>query len=210
MRFTTSIETWKAWEGHALDGKFTLGQWLGGSDHSAVFATEQSGQPSSKVVIKLIAPEPGQAEVQLSRWRAAAQLSHSNLIRIFATGQCKLDETQLLYVVMEQAEEDLSQILPQRALSPDEIRRFASAVARCVSLSARQRFCSHTRAALERARRRRSRQAFRRSDHRNRQHERHAPAARRLRRARDRRRNSFAHERHMVAGRNADGRAHPE
>jgi TonB family protein len=105
-----------------LDGKFTLGRWLGGSDHSAVFATEQSGQPSSKAVIKLIAPEPGLAEIQLSRWRAAAQLSHSNLIRIFTTGQCKLDETQLLYVVMEQAEEDLSQILPQRALSPDEVR----------------------------------------------------------------------------------------
>ncbi len=87
-----------------------------GLRHRAVSAT------LPKAVIKLIAPEPGQSEIQLSRWRAAPQPSHSNLIRIFATGQCKLDETPLLYVVMEQAEEDLSQILPQRALSPDEIR----------------------------------------------------------------------------------------
>ncbi|MFZ0808881.1 MAG: TonB family protein [Candidatus Sulfotelmatobacter sp.] len=120
MRFATSIETWRAWEGRVLDGKFTLGRWLGGSDHSAVFATDQSPQPPSQAVIKLIAPEPGQADVQLSRWRAVAQLSHPNLIRIFETGKCKLDETPLLYVVMEQAEEDLSQILPQRALSGGE------------------------------------------------------------------------------------------
>src|SRR5271157_4872444 len=120
MRFTTSSETWRAWEGRVLDEKFTLGQWLGGSDHSAVFATERAEQPSTKSVIKLIASEPGQSDVQLARWRAAAQLSHPNVIRIFEAGECRLDNIPLLYVVMEQAEEDLSQILPQRALSGEE------------------------------------------------------------------------------------------
>ena len=33
-------ETWKSWEGRVVDGKFRLRQYLGCSDHSAVFLTE--------------------------------------------------------------------------------------------------------------------------------------------------------------------------
>jgi len=112
---------WKTWEGRTADGKFPLRQWLGGSDHSAVFLTERPGQPSSKAAIKLIAADGAQAEPQLSRWRAAAQLSHLHLMRIYEAGRCRLDNTTVLYVVMEYAEEDLSQILPQRPLAPAEV-----------------------------------------------------------------------------------------
>ncbi len=112
---------WKTWAGRTVDGKFPLRQWLGGSDHSAVFLTERPGQPSSKAALKLIAAEGAAVEAQLSRWRAAAQLSHPHLIRIYEAGRWRLDKTPLLYVVMEYAEEDLSQILPQRPLAPAEV-----------------------------------------------------------------------------------------
>ena len=111
-------ETWKKWEGRA-DGKFPLRQWLGGSDHSAVFLTERPGQ-TQKVAIKLIAAD-ADADDQLVRWRAAAQLSHPHLMRIYDAGRCRMDGTPLLYLVMEYAEEDLSQILPQRPLAPAEV-----------------------------------------------------------------------------------------
>lgn len=111
-------EDWKKWEGR-VDAKFPLRQWLGGSDHSAVFLTERPGQ-SQKVAIKLIAAGPD-ADQQLARWRAAAQLSHPHLMRIYEAGRCRLDGEQLLYLVMEYAEEDLSQILPQRPLAPAEV-----------------------------------------------------------------------------------------
>src|ERR1700686_127916 len=111
---------WKTWEGRVVDGKFPLRQWLGGSDHSAVFLTELPGLPSSKAAIKLIAADGAEADRQISRWRATVQLSHSNLIRIYDAGRCRLDSTPLLYVVMEYAEEDLSQILPHRPLVPGE------------------------------------------------------------------------------------------
>jgi len=111
-------EAWKKWEGRA-DGKFPLRQWLGGSEHSAVFLTERPGQ-SQKAAIKLIAADAG-ADHQLARWRAAAQLSHPHLMRIYEAGRCRLDSTPLLYLVMEYAEEDLSQILPQRPLWPAEV-----------------------------------------------------------------------------------------
>jgi len=111
-------EDWKKWEGR-VDGKFPLRQWLGGSDHSAVFVTERSGQ-TQKVAIKLISAD-ADAERQLARWRAAALLSHPHLMRIFEAGRCRLDGTPLLYLVLEYAEEDLSEILPQRPLAPNEV-----------------------------------------------------------------------------------------
>ncbi len=73
-------------------------------------------------MIKLIPVDPGNAELQLSRWRLAAKLSHPHLIRLFQMGPCQLGNTELLYAVMEYAEEDLSQILPHRPLTPGEAR----------------------------------------------------------------------------------------
>jgi len=117
-------ETWKAWEGRTVDGKFPLQSYLGGSDHSAVFLTLAPGgaDDSGKAAIKLIPAGPADAEDQLLRWKATGGLSHPNLIRIFSTGRCELDGTQLLFVVLEYAEEDLSQILPERALTSEEAR----------------------------------------------------------------------------------------
>jgi TonB family protein len=112
-------EEWGNWEGRVVDGKFPLRQWLGGSDHSAVFLTERPGQ-TQKVAIKIIAAG-AEANHQLSRWRAAAQLSHPNLMRIFEAGRCQIDSEPMLYLLMEYAEEDLAQILPQRPLSPAEV-----------------------------------------------------------------------------------------
>jgi TonB family protein len=115
-------ETWKSWEGRVVDG-FPLQHWLGGSDHSAVFLTETTGTPPQKAAIKLMAAESGaEAERQISRLRATAKLSHPNLIQTFRAGQFKIDGTPLVYVVMECADEDLSQILPQRALEPAEVK----------------------------------------------------------------------------------------
>ncbi len=114
----SGAEVWKTWEGRVVDGKFPLRQLVGGSDHSAVFLTERPGHGSQKFALKLIPADAGDADRQLVRWRAAAQLSHPHLIPIYETGRCGLT---LLYLVTEYAEEDLSQILPQRALIPGEV-----------------------------------------------------------------------------------------
>jgi TonB family protein len=109
---------WKAWEGRVVAGKFPLRQWLGSSDHSAVFLTELGAR---KAAIKLVAAKVSD-DKQLSRWRAAAQRTHPHLIRIFEVGRCEFDDTTLLFLVTEYAEEDLSQILPHRPLTPVETR----------------------------------------------------------------------------------------
>lgn len=131
--------TRKKFEGQIADGKFVLLEYLGGSEHSSVYRTErippatlaatESGaaapavsQVREKAAIKLLTVKPGVAEAQLARWRQAEKLSHPNLLKIFESGQCRLRDEEFLYVVQELAEEDLSQILPQRALTPSESR----------------------------------------------------------------------------------------
>lgn len=113
---------WKQWEGQIVNGTFLLRQYLGGSEHSAVFLTERRGREPQKAAIKLVPADPATAGVQLSRWEATAKLSHPHLLRLFETGSCQLDKLVLLYVVMEYAEDNLAQILPHRALAPEEVR----------------------------------------------------------------------------------------
>jgi TonB family protein len=115
-------EIWKQWEGQVVNGRFPLQKYLGGSGHGIVFLTERDGPASQKAAIKLVVENPGQAEARLSVWAQTGSLSHPNLLQIFEAGRCRLGETALLYVVMEYADEDLSQILPQRALDPPEAR----------------------------------------------------------------------------------------
>ena len=76
------------WEGRVIDGKFTLRQWLGGSDVSGVFLTELPGDPPQKAAIRLIPAGQIDAEAQLARWQAAAALSHPHLMRLLHCGRC--------------------------------------------------------------------------------------------------------------------------
>jgi len=109
-------------QGEIVDGKYHLRQYLGGSDHGAVFLTEHGNLRPQKAAIKLVRVRPGNAELQLSRWRLAANLAHPHLVRIFDMGRCELENSAMLYVVMELADENLAQIIPERALTPDEAR----------------------------------------------------------------------------------------
>jgi TonB family protein len=89
---TAAIET--KWVGQFINGKFPLQQWLGSSQHSA--------------------------ETLYSRWQATMALSHPHLVRLYDAGICEIGATPLLYVLMEYAEEDLSQIIPSRPLNAAE------------------------------------------------------------------------------------------
>jgi len=114
-------DTWKSWEDRVIEGKYPLRQWLGGSDHSAVFLTEFAERPSQKAAIKLIRVDEGSAELQLARLRATRKLSHPHLIRTVECGLCRVEGSTFLYVLMECADDDLSQILPERPLAPSEV-----------------------------------------------------------------------------------------
>lgn len=116
-------DTWRQWEGQIVDGDLPLLQYLGGSSGSAVFLTADPTSPQTKVVIKLLPGFPEEAAAAcLTQWKLASQLSHPNLIRLYRAGRCEVANVAALYVVMEAAEEDLAQLLPHRALTPEEVR----------------------------------------------------------------------------------------
>jgi TonB family protein len=120
-------QNWREWEGRTVDGKFVLGSYLGGSDGSGVFRTQLRAVNSAAgegedAAIKLVPISGAEADSQLRRWQAARELSHPNLIRILATGRATVEGKEIVYVVEEFAEENLAQILPERALTADEVR----------------------------------------------------------------------------------------
>lgn len=110
------------WAGQVVDGRFPLLQWLGGSESSGVFLTELSGDPPQKAAIKLIPADAGEAKGLVAGWAAAAGLSHAHLMHLFRTGRSRIDNTDILYVVTEYADENLGEIIPQRPLTPAETR----------------------------------------------------------------------------------------
>jgi TonB family protein len=112
---------WKSWEGEVAN-KFPLRQYLGGSDTAATFLTDRSGPGSQPAAIKLVLADPEHPDARLSWWELTARLSHPNLLPIYETGSCRIQDVEICYIVMEYAEENLSSILPERALSVDETK----------------------------------------------------------------------------------------
>ncbi len=107
------------WEGRTINGAFPLRRFLSGGADKGIFLTTFENQDAA---IKLLFAEQQIADAQLARWRAAQALSHPNLLRIFAMGRSEVDDLPLIYLVTEYAEEDLSQVLPDRPLTAVEAR----------------------------------------------------------------------------------------
>ncbi|MGA8102906.1 MAG: TonB family protein [Candidatus Acidiferrales bacterium] len=105
--------------GHVINRQYRLLEYLGGSEHSAVFLTEY-GDSGQKAAIKLVVAHPEIAEIQLLRWEHASQFPHPHLIQLLDAGHCEIEGAAMLYVVMEYAGENLSQVLTERALTAEE------------------------------------------------------------------------------------------
>jgi TonB family protein len=121
------------WVGQVVDGKFTLLQWLGGSQRGGTFLTELSGPQSQKAAIKLMPAGAIGAEGHVAAWGVTATLAHPHLARLFHTGRCEVNTAPVLYAVTEYAEEDLAQILPERPLTPAETREMLGPVLDVIS-----------------------------------------------------------------------------
>ena len=119
---TEATQHTKRWEGQVVDGAFPLKKLLGETEHSAVFLTEYGEGARQKAAIKLVSAETEAGDRQLLNWDMAKQLSHPNLLKLLQTGRCRIENYELFYLVMEFAEENLADILPQRALTQEETR----------------------------------------------------------------------------------------
>jgi hypothetical protein len=118
---TAAAPNWSGWVNAVINGAYPLRRLLNGSEHGAVFLTEYRGRADPDAAIKVI-PIERVTLSQLSHWKAATGLVHPRLIQLLDAGLCHLGGHQFLFVVMEYAEQALSEVLRQRALTPDEVR----------------------------------------------------------------------------------------
>ena len=121
-------EAWKQWQGQTVNGEFLLGEYMGGSQNGAVFQTQFGDPHRQPAAIKLISENSPNAKNRLASWQSAITFSHPNLIRIFQAGHCRIGDAKLLYVVMEYADENLSQVVPRRPLTEIEAAELLSPV----------------------------------------------------------------------------------
>ncbi len=118
---SVNAEFGKQWQGQMVDGRFALEQYLGGSEQTAVFLTRFPAAATGKAAIKLVLASTVDSEAALANWKRAAQLSHPHLMPVLDGGRTSLSGQQLLFVVTEFAEENLAQVIPQRALTVAEV-----------------------------------------------------------------------------------------
>lgn len=106
-----------------VDARLPLRQWLGSSDHSSVYLTEIAGPASPKAVVKIFPADFFNFDRQIQRWRALSQLHCPYLLRLLDGGRSEIDRTPFFFALTDFAEEDLSQVLPHRALTTDEVKQ---------------------------------------------------------------------------------------
>ncbi|HJT87367.1 MAG TPA: TonB family protein [Bryobacteraceae bacterium] len=114
--------------GYAIDGRFPLLQQLGTTKWSSAWLTELDDRRAQKAAIKIFPLKSADVDATIARWDVARAISHPHLMPLFYTGHCEVDGEYLLYLVTEYADETLSQILPERPLSPQEIREMLDPV----------------------------------------------------------------------------------
>ena len=119
------MQLWNEYEGRIVADQFPLKKLLEPEGRSAFFSTTNgSGAPA---VIRLIEAHFDEPEI-LARWSEAAKVDQPNLIKLKKFGQTTLDETALLYAVMEPADASLADILKERPLTTQETTQLATSL----------------------------------------------------------------------------------
>ncbi|WP_433963778.1 protein kinase domain-containing protein [Tunturiibacter gelidiferens] len=120
------MELWTEYEGRTIDGAFPLTKLIRPEGRSAFFSTSNGvGGPT---VIRLIESHFDDEEI-LVRWRGIQALNHPHLVKLIQFGRVTLDETSLVYAVMESVDANMGEIVAERRLTVQETRQVATSLA---------------------------------------------------------------------------------
>jgi hypothetical protein len=121
------MQFWNELEGQTIDGIYPLRRLVRSEGRSAWFETETGTPQSAPATISLTEALTDADEV-VARLQAAQNLQHPNLVSIARVGQVRIDNTLVVYAVMEHIEQNLSDVLQSQALSTEEGREVAEAL----------------------------------------------------------------------------------
>jgi hypothetical protein len=119
------MNLWTEYEGRTIDGAYPLTKLIQPEGRSAFFSTSNgTGKPT---VIRLIESHFDGDEI-LTRWRGVAALNHPNLVKLKRFGHVMVDETSLVYAVMEPVDANLGAMLRERRLTESETKQLATSL----------------------------------------------------------------------------------
>ena len=119
------MNLWTEYEGRTIDGTYPLTKLIEPEGRSAFFSTSNgTGKPT---VIRLIESHFDGDQI-LSRWRGVEALNHPNLVKLKSFGHVVVDETSLVYAVMEPGDANLGEMLKERRLTEAETRQLATSL----------------------------------------------------------------------------------
>jgi hypothetical protein len=119
------MNLWTEYEGRTIAGAYPLTKLIRPEGRSAFFSTSNgTGVPT---VIRLIESHFDGDEI-LTRWRGVAALNHRNLVKLKSFGHVVVDETSLVYAVMEPVDANLGEILRERRLTELETKQIATSL----------------------------------------------------------------------------------
>lgn len=116
---------WTDLEGRTLHGRWRLGKLVRPEGRTAWFAgTDVEGKPVMVSITEALNDE----DELLERFQAAGAIRHPHVVAIRESRISQIDETPVVVAAMEMTEENLSDVLRERALSPGETRQVLDAV----------------------------------------------------------------------------------
>jgi hypothetical protein len=119
------MHLWNEYEGRIVADQFPLIKLLEPEGRSAFFST--TNEAGTAAVLRLIEAHFDEPEI-LARWNAVSKIDQPNLVKLGKFGQTTLDETALLYAVMEPRDATLADILKERPLSAKETMQVATSL----------------------------------------------------------------------------------
>lgn len=111
---------WASLEGTVLGGSYLLERFASADQNTASFYTRTGGERSSRALARLVAADDERAEQQIQVWQAIKRSGHPHLLPIWGAGRMQADGHDLIYVVVEAADENLAGVLGERVLEPGE------------------------------------------------------------------------------------------
>jgi eukaryotic-like serine/threonine-protein kinase len=121
------MQFWNELEGQVIDGVYPLRRLVRSEGRTAWFETETSDPRPVPATISLTEALTDADEI-IARLEAAQHLNHPNLVSITKVGQVRVDNTLVVYALMEPIEQSLSDVLQSQALTADEGREVAEAL----------------------------------------------------------------------------------
>lgn len=112
---------WSDFESNVVEGRYPLGKLVRSEGRCGWFETQFEDKPAIISLIESLNDE----KTLLERLRAVEKISDPNVVAIYETAATRLRATPLVYVVMEQTEENLEDILRERTLSAEETKQVA-------------------------------------------------------------------------------------